>query len=54
MTYAALFGDLQTVTMLGRIANLTVIKTEDDRDCLVVTLYHRLNGDATVTVKFLE
>ena len=50
MTYA----DLQSTTLLGRIANLTVIKTEDERDCLVVTLYHRISQNVTVTVKFLN
>ena len=50
MTYA----DLQTISLVGRIANLTVIKTEDERDCLVVTLYHRISQDAVVTIKFLN
>jgi hypothetical protein len=50
MTYA----DLQTFTAVGRIANLTVIQTEDERDCLVVTLYHRISQDAVVTIKFLN
>lgn len=48
------YPDLQTLTLVGRIANLTVIKTEDERDCLVVTLYHRITTDATITVKFLN
>lgn len=48
------FPDLQHITLVGRIANLTVIKTEDDRDCLVVTLYHRITTDTTITVKFLN
>ena len=48
------YADLQTVTLLGRIADLTVIKTEDERNCLVVTLYHRISQDAVVTVKFLN
>ena len=48
------YADLQTVTLLGRIADLTVIKTEDERNCLVVTLYHRIFQDAVVTVKFLN
>jgi hypothetical protein len=50
MTYA----DLQTISLVGRIANLTVIKTEDERDCLVVTLYHRISQDVVVTIKFLN
>ena len=48
------YVDLQTVTLLGRIADLTVIQTEDERNCLVVTLYHRISQDAVVTVKFLN
>jgi len=48
------YADFQSVTLLGRIANLTVITTEDDRQCLAVTLYHRISQDATVTVKFLN
>jgi hypothetical protein len=48
------YADLQTVTLLGRIADLTVIQTEDERNCLVVTLYHRISQDAVVTVKFLN
>lgn len=48
------YPDLQTLTLVGRIAALTVIKTEDDRDCLVVTLYHRITTDTTITVKFLN
>ena len=48
------YPDLQTLTLVGRIASLTVIKTEDDRECLAVTLYHRINTDATVSVKFLN
>jgi len=48
------YADLQTFTVVGRIANLTVIKTEDERDCLVVTLYHRISQDAVVTIKFLN
>ena len=48
------YADLQTFTAVGRIANLTVIKTEDERDCLVVTLYHRISQDAVVTIKFLN
>lgn len=50
MTYA----DLQTISLVGRIANLTVIKTEDERDCLIVTLYHRISQDVVVTIKFLN
>lgn len=49
-----IYADLQSTTLLGRIANLTVIKTEDERDCLVVTLYHRISQNVTVTVKFLN
>ena len=48
------YPDLQTLTLVGRIANLTVITTEDDRECLVVTLYHRITTDVTVSVKFLN
>ena len=48
------YADLQTVTLLGRIADLTVIQTEDERNCLVVTLYHRISQNAVVTVKFLN
>jgi hypothetical protein len=48
------YPDLQTLTLVGRIANLTVITTEDDRECLVVTLYHRITTDTTITVKFLN
>lgn len=48
------YPDLQNLTLVGRIANLTVIKTEDERDCLVVTLYHRITTTTTVTVKFLN
>lgn len=48
------YPDLQTLTLVGRIAALTVIKTEDERDCLVVTLYHRITTDTTITVKFLN
>ena len=48
------YADLQTVTLLGRIADLTVIQTEDERNCLVVTLYHRISQAAVVTVKFLN
>jgi hypothetical protein len=48
------YPDLQHLTLVGRIAALTVIKTEDERDCLVVTLYHRITIDTTITVKFLN
>jgi len=48
------YADLQAVTLLGRIADLTVIQTEDERNCLVITLYHRISQDAVVTVKFLN
>jgi hypothetical protein len=48
------YADLQTISLVGRIANLTVIKTEDERDCLVVTLYHRISQDVVVTIKFLN
>ena len=48
------YADLQAVTLLGRIADLTVIQTEDERNCLVVTLYHRISQAAVVTVKFLN
>ena len=48
------YADLQSTTLVGRIADLTVITTEDERNCLVVTLYHRISQDATVTVKFLN
>jgi len=48
------YADLQSITLLGRIADLTVIRTEDDRECLVVTLYHRISNDAVVSVKFLN
>jgi hypothetical protein len=48
------YPDLQTITLVGRIAALTPIKTEDERDCLVVTLYHRITTDTTITVKFLN
>jgi hypothetical protein len=48
------YADLQTITLLGRIADLTVITTEDERQCLVVTMYHRISQDATVTIKFLN
>lgn len=48
------YPDLQALTLVGRIANLSVIKTEDDRDCLVVTLYHRITTDVTITIKFLN
>ena len=48
------YPDLQTFTAVGRIANLIVIKTEDERDCLVVTLYHRISKDAVVTIKFFN
>jgi len=48
------YADFQTISMVGRIADLKVIQTEDQRDCLVVTLYHRISPDATVTVKFLN
>ena len=48
------YADLQTTTLVGRIASLTVIQTEDERNCLVVTLYHRISQDAVVTIKFLN
>ena len=48
------FADFQTMSLVGRIADLTVIHTEDDRECLVVTLYHRISQDAVVSVKFLN
>ena len=48
------YPDLQNLTLVGRIANLTVITTRDDRECLVVTLYHRITTDTTITVKFLN
>jgi hypothetical protein len=48
------YADFQSVTLLGRIANLNVITTEDDRQCLAVTLYHRISQDATVTIRFLN
>jgi hypothetical protein len=48
------YPDLQAITLVGRIAALTAIKTEDERDCLVVTLYHRITTDTTITVKFLN
>jgi hypothetical protein len=48
------YADLQTTTLVGRIADLTVIRTEDDRECLVVTVYHRISSDAVVTIKFLN
>ncbi len=48
------FPDLQTITLVGRIAALTAITTEDERECLVVTLYHRITSAATITVKFLN
>ena len=48
------YPDLQTLTLVGRIAALTVITTEDERECLVVTLYHRITTYTTITVKFLN
>jgi hypothetical protein len=48
------YPDLQTITLVGRIAALTAITTEDGRECLVVTLYHRITTDTTITVKFLN
>jgi hypothetical protein len=48
------YPDLQHLTLVGRIAALTIITTEDDRECLVVTLYHRITTDTTITVKFLN
>jgi hypothetical protein len=48
------YADLQTTTLVGRIASLTVITTEDDRQCLVVALYHRISQDVVVTIKFLN
>jgi hypothetical protein len=48
------YPDLQTLTLVGRIAALTVITTEDERECLAVTLYHRITTDTTITVKFLN
>jgi hypothetical protein len=58
------YPDLQHLTLVGRIAALTVITTKasqpqpdgswDDRECLVVTLYHRITTDTTITVKFLN
>ena len=48
------YPDLQTLTLVGRIAALTVITTEDERECLVVTLYHRITTDVVITVKFLK
>ena len=48
------YPDLQTLTLVGRIAALAVIKTEDERDCLVVTMYHRITTDVTISVKFLN
>ena len=48
------YADLQTTTLVGRIASLTVIQAEDERNCLVVTLYHRISQDAVVTIKFLN
>jgi hypothetical protein len=48
------YPDLQTLTLVGRIAALTVITTEDERECLVVTLYHRITTTATITIKFLN
>jgi hypothetical protein len=58
------FPDLQTITLVGRIAALSVITTKasrpqpdgswDDGECLVVTLYHRITTDTTITVKFFN
>ena len=48
------YADLQSISLVGRIAALKVITTEDDRECLVVTLYHRLQNDVVVTVQFLN
>jgi len=48
------YPDLQHLTLVGRIAALTPVTTEDGRACLVVTLYHRITTEATITVKFLN
>lgn len=48
------YADFQTISLVGRIADLKVIQTKEQTDCLVVTLYHRISSDATVTVKFLN
>jgi hypothetical protein len=48
------YPDLQHLTLVGRIAALSVVTTDDDRKCLVVTLYHRITADSTITVKFLN
>ena len=48
------YADLQTITLLGRIADLKSFETTDGRTCLAVTLYHRISEDAVVTVKFLN
>jgi hypothetical protein len=48
------YADLQSITLVGRIADLRTFQTEDDRECLAVTLYHRISQDATITVKFLN
>jgi hypothetical protein len=48
------YPDLQTITLVGRVAALNAITTEDERECLVVTLYHRITTTVTVTVKFLN
>lgn len=48
------YADLQQITLLARIGDIKVIRTEDDRECLVITAYHRMSSDATVTIKFLN
>jgi hypothetical protein len=48
------YADLQSLTLVGRIADLKVLQTEDERDCLAVTLYHRITQDSTITVRFLN
>lgn len=48
------YADLQSISLVGRIADIKMLMTEDERECLAITLYHRINGDALITVRFLN
>lgn len=48
------YADLQHITLRARVGDLKVIKTEDNRDCLVITAYHRISPNVTVTIRFLN
>ena len=48
------YADLQSLTLVGRIADLKILQTEDERECLAITMYHRISQDSTITVRFLN